>query len=401
MLEMAGGAVIFVGARNSGGESAATLSGDGLVWTEVCDYTEQDIHLAINIGTWSDVMPSITNKTFVITDASPPPSGDTITADGIEYELDWSDEFEGTSLDSTKWVKMIPGETAYISAYYNISIANPTVANSVLSLPIVYSGGVWYQAGVATMNDVTKELKKGFPVNTYIEARVKMGNGVLPVGGGNTSGVWSGGWFMPARQQQGWDSNDPALANYYYDAGGGNLSFWPSGGEIDWWETQRVDDWAGCMAWTTFIQGLNSDPVSYTTTVNKYLSASAIGASNFSDAWHTMSFHRFQSSGTVHMISRIDGNLIHHAMGGDFTTGNVWDGYNTNNSISQYPKVAFQSGVHGTGGPGSPFEKPFYLMFNSSVGGYGPVDMSQVTVNPANSGTYPLQIDWVHAYRQV
>lgn len=316
-----------------------------------------------------------------------PPS---VVIDGKTYSLTWSDDFNGTSIDNSKWVIIDIGVTAWHSGTFNPAIATPHVQDSILHCPIVLSGGTWYNSGVQTLNDVTHDLKRGFPLNSYVEARVKMPTGVLPVGGGTKTGIWSAGWFMPARQI--------GDVDYYYDYGGGNLSYWPTGGEIDWWETQRDDAWTGtgAMMWSTYLTATNDNPAN-ATWVNKYRSAADIGVADLQTDWHTVSIHRYHDGTTVHIITRIDGQIINHSFGGDFTTGRVWDGdYHTNNAISQWAKLAVQAGTHGTGPQGSPFDKQFYLIFMGVAKDGGPVGQD-VEPNPSNSGI-SLQIDWVKLY---
>jgi hypothetical protein len=80
---MAGGAVIFIGAKNSGNDESLTLNGDGLVWTEIFDSDDISLglHLTVDLGTWPGTsIPSITNKSFVL-------SGSAATSYGKSFIL--------------------------------------------------------------------------------------------------------------------------------------------------------------------------------------------------------------------------------------------------------------------------------------------------------------------------
>lgn len=63
------GAVIFCGARNAGFASTSPLSGNGLTWREIWDFSSgnRGTHLAGSFASWDGSVPSLTDKTFVLT----------------------------------------------------------------------------------------------------------------------------------------------------------------------------------------------------------------------------------------------------------------------------------------------------------------------------------------------
>jgi hypothetical protein len=258
----------------------------------------------------------------------------------------------------------------------------------VLYLPIRRVNGVWYQSGIRGQNEKTWETKKYFLPNTYLEARVKMPKGVLPASGGNKTGIWSAGWLTPARG---------IVEDYYYQSGA-NRTYWPHGGEVDWWETQWQGDWGRHMIWTTLIQANNSDPTRMTK-VARYLGSNEVrGVPDWQTNWHVMSAHWFRDAGTIKWIFRVDGIQIANYQGGNFTGDpENWDRWADNKLVAKFQRAFWGGGHPAHGQPGSPFEKPFYLIFNSSVKGGGPIDQNDVEPNPANDGQ-ALQIDWVRAY---
>lgn len=70
----ASGAVFFFGHRTSGDATGvATLSGDGLTWSEIVDYhtlTGSDSSFVGDVGIWSGGVPTLTDKTFTFTDGT-------------------------------------------------------------------------------------------------------------------------------------------------------------------------------------------------------------------------------------------------------------------------------------------------------------------------------------------
>lgn len=177
------------------------------------------------------------SNVFPVTPVVTPTPTDTskATTDTTTYKLVWSDEFDGTSVDQTKW----NFETGNLNVnheeeYYQA--ANATVANGnlVITAKKEQQGGLPYTS--ARMNTMNK-----FSI-TYgkIEARIK-----LPVG----AGLWPAFWML-----------------------GANISTvsWPNCGEIDIMEHVNTDSLIyGTMHWNAGGQaasyGLNmaSSPSEY------------------------------------------------------------------------------------------------------------------------------------------
>lgn len=62
------GAVVVVSTRATGGATASTLTGDGLTWTEVMDYSSAGTNnlLTVDLGVWpANTLTTLTNKTVV------------------------------------------------------------------------------------------------------------------------------------------------------------------------------------------------------------------------------------------------------------------------------------------------------------------------------------------------
>jgi beta-glucanase (GH16 family) len=113
---------------------------------------------------------------------TPPTDTTKKTTDTTTYKLLWSDEFNGTSVDNTKWTM----ETGNLGVnqeeeYYQASNATVNGGNLVISAKQENVGGFFYTS--ARMNTANK-----FSV-TYgkIEARIK-----LPVG----TGLWPAFWML-------------------------------------------------------------------------------------------------------------------------------------------------------------------------------------------------------------
>lgn len=314
-----------------------------------------------------------------------------VVIDGITRTLNWSDEFDGSSLDASKWVIIENDVTAYMGTT-QFAADLPYVSGSVLHLPVSLRSGSWWQSGVQTMNDVTRELKHWFDpsAGVYIEIRAKMPKGIASLTDSAMTGIWSAAWLMPARGQTG-------IVDYYYDYGGGNLGYWPTCGEIDLWETQWNANWLNHKLWSGVIQAKNTDP-GWAVQIRRFVSSVGLDIPDFATDWHTFGFHFWFDGTTIQQRFRIDGVQVLSCNGGNFTTDPTnFDQWDQNSLVSQWPKLAIQAGSHGTGPQGSPFDRPFYLILNTYAGNEGPESQSSVDINPDNDGQ-ELLIDWVRSY---
>lgn len=102
------------------------------------------------------------------------------------YKLVWSDEFNGTSLDQSKWSNETGNNNGYGNSeleYYTARPQNCSVANGVLTITALkqsYNGFNYTSARINTQNKFSFKYGK-------IEARIK-----LPYG----KGVWPAFWMM-------------------------------------------------------------------------------------------------------------------------------------------------------------------------------------------------------------
>lgn len=223
------------------------------------------------------------------------------------YVLSWSDEFDGTELDLTKWSYQLgtgidEGLTYWGNneqQYYTSSAENVGVSDGNLYITA--------QKESAGDRDYTSSriFTRGNYYFTYgyIEAKIK-----LPTG----TGLWPAFWMLP----------QPSSDNTY----GG----WPSSGEIDILEARgRVTSSANFA--------LHTAKTLYGT--EKVLSDSAILATPISD-WHTYGIEWTSDYITWY----VDGQA-------------VVTYENTSWGDSSYPTES------------APFDKPFYILLNLAVGG--------------------------------
>jgi beta-glucanase (GH16 family) len=147
------------------------------------------------------------------------------------YQLVWSDEFNGTSLDTNTWSYDIGnGDWGWGNGevqYYTNRTKNVEVADGYLQIHALKEsyGGKSYTSG--------RILSKGKKYFKYgkIEAKIKVENG-------NQSGVWPAYWMMGENMADGVG--------------------WPYCGEIDIMEHANSNNYVGgCLHWNT--NGLNGD----------------------------------------------------------------------------------------------------------------------------------------------
>lgn len=154
------------------------------------------------------------------------------------WNLVWSDEFNGTTLDAAKWGLELnegdPGDAVYTSRSQNLFVANGNLA--LQAQKESYSGKQYTSTQISTRN-------KGYWKYCRIDVRAK-----LPYG----QGMWPAIWMMP---------NNPAYGG------------WPSSGEIDIMENLGKNT---RLEYTTIHYGVanRSSQGTYTTQVGSSLSDS-------------------------------------------------------------------------------------------------------------------------------
>ena len=235
-----------------------------------------------------------------------------------EYEIVWQDEFDGTSLDTTKWSYQTGTGTAYglppgwgneETQYYTTSSQNVFLEDGMLHIRANNNsiGGMPHSSG-----RIRTAGKFEF---TYgrAEARIK-----LPKG----QGMWAAFWMLP--------TNSPY---------GG----WASSGEIDIMEAiNQMDHISGTIhfggPWPR----------------NTYLSSSVYNGIDWSQDFHVFGVE--WEEGVIRWT--VDGNV-----------------YRTRTSDSWYSENA-------GGSEHAPFDTDFHLLLNLAVGGILPGSVNSSTVFP-------------------
>lgn len=118
-------------------------------------------------------------------DAAPPPG----------YRLDWADEFNGTTLDTNRWIHWLPGKRR--SAINTADAVS--VGNGMLSIATYTAGGKHYTGMISTQG-------KFEPVYGYFESRIRFCD---------SPGMWSAFWFQSPTM--GRPVGDPAKAGLEID----------------------------------------------------------------------------------------------------------------------------------------------------------------------------------------
>ncbi len=153
-----------------------------------------------------------------------------VTLGNKVYKLAWSDEFDGTSLDTDNWNRQNwpKGKVNNEVQSYSTDAKYSTVSDNTLKITAQGSGATWTSARIDTAGKYS--FKYG-----YVEARIK-----LPVaykkttasednllvdeeGNAVNNGVWPAFWMMP----------ENLIDDEGKDTGGGVYGVWPRSGEID------------------------------------------------------------------------------------------------------------------------------------------------------------------------
>jgi beta-glucanase (GH16 family) len=136
---------------------------------------------------------------------SMPHLNDDIYEPGMEWELDWSDEFEGNTIDENIWNFQIEAAGRFNDEWQRYSNSNAYIENNCLVIKAIHEGdshgmGQYTSARLHTANK--RVLKYG-----KIAARIKLPHG---------EGIWPAFWMLGAN----------------IDENGGDTP-WPQSGEID------------------------------------------------------------------------------------------------------------------------------------------------------------------------
>jgi len=270
-------------------------------------------------------------------------------------ELVWSDEFDGTELDLSKWT----AETScwgggnnerqcYVDSSQNIQVENGVL--TLRALPKKVTGLAMPQhvpdRGERVSQDYTsgKVTTRGLASWTYgrFEARIK-----LPQG----QSTWPAFWMLPED-----------------DAYGG----WPLSGEIDIMEAVNLG--AVCETCPSGAENRTSGAIHYGKLwpENQHQAEYNPLPETSVEDWHVYALDwregKFEWS--------VDGRIFFSQSAEDWNTAAV-------------EKVS---------NPNAPFDQPFHLMLNLAVGGNLPDNRNEKAFNPS-SFPAKMQVDWVRVYR--
>jgi len=254
-----------------------------------------------------------------------------------EWELVWSDEFDGTSLDTNNWSFQEGDGTDYglPSGWGNseqqwYSRANITVADGNLTISAntdnLVNGFDFTSGRIRTLGKL--DMKYG-----RIEARIS-----APAG----QGLWSAFWMLPS------------------DSPYGN---WASSGEID------------------IMEGINDTDIS-----------NVSGTLHHGFPWPLN-----QQYGTEPADVVADGDFHTYAIEWEeneirwFVDGEHYMTVTSDHWYSYFFNAA--SGGYEQGAGGAPFDTEFHILLNLAVGGQGPGNVADVSVIPAD-----LVVDYVRVY---
>ena len=262
----------------------------------------------------------------------------------------WRDEFDGNSLDETKWDYYTGGwkdENQQVQNCYRNRPENVNVNGGRLNLVGLYKPGE-----TCTGNTKTGDFTSGF-VQTkgkadfkygYIEARIKMPK---------NKSTWPGFWMSP--------NNSP------YSAG------WPDWGEIDIVETKGSNHQfaASDAHWRD-----KNTPTGQTGSHRNrqgVIPPSKFGTNNDTTEWHTYG------------VKWTEGKL-------EYFIDGEW-----HHTITEFKNS------NSTGSPNGPFDQDFFLRLNLAIGGSyidSPWDDPINSVGAANGEGFPatMSVDYVRVY---
>jgi len=262
----------------------------------------------------------------------------------------WRDEFDGNSLDGTKWTALNGGwkdENQQVRNCYTRSDENINVSGGSLNLIGLYKPGATCTGGNTKTGNFTSGFvqtkNKAYFKYGYIEARIKMPK---------NKSTWPGFWMSP--------NNSP------YGTG------WPDWGEIDIVETKGSNrQFAASDAhWRD-----KNTPTGQTGSHRNrqgVIPSSKFGTNDTTE-WHTYGVK--WTEGKLEYF--IDGELHH--------------------TITEFKNS------NSTGSPNGPFDQDFFLRLNLAIGGNyidAPWDDPINSVGAANGEGFPatMSVDYVRVY---
>lgn len=257
------------------------------------------------------------------------------------WNLIWSDEFNGTSLDTSVWsYEKGNGDWGWGNGeveYYTDRKDNVNVADGCLQLIAKKEnyGGQKYTSG-----RIISKGKKYFKYGK-MEAKIKVENG-------NQDGVWPAYWMMGENMSQGVG--------------------WPYCGEIDIMEHANSNNYVGgCLHWnTTGLNGAYSHG-SYGSGFDGAKNAFGYFTDNENNGingWHTYTLIWDEN----HMEWQLDGNT--------FLTQGITD----NNAYC--------------------FQKEHFFLFNLAIGGPNTGFTNYTTANPNTFKTTTMYVDYLRVYQK-
>ena len=262
----------------------------------------------------------------------------------------WRDEFDGNSLDGTKWTALNGGwkdENQQVRSCYTRSDENINVSGGSLNLIGLHKPGATCTGGNTKTGNFTSGFvqtkNKAYFKYGYIEARIKMPK---------NKSTWPGFWMSP--------NNSP------YSAG------WPDWGEIDIVEAKGSNHQfaASDAHWRD-----KNTPTGQTGSHRNrqgVIPSSKFGTNDTTE-WHTYGVK--WTEGKLEYF--IDGELHH--------------------TITEFKNS------NSTGSPNGPFDQDFFLRLNLAIGGNyidSPWDDPTSSVGAANGEGFPatMSIDYVRVY---
>ena len=263
----------------------------------------------------------------------------------------WRDEFDGNSLDGTKWTALNGGwkdENQQVRNCYTRSDENINVSGGSLNLIGLYKPGATCTGGNTKTGNFTSGFvqtkNKAYFKYGYIEARIKMPK---------NKSTWPGFWMSP--------NNSP------YGPG------WPDWGEIDIVEAKGSNrQFAASDAhWRD-----KNTPTGQTGSHRNrqgVIPPSKFGTNNDTTEWHTYG------------VKWTEGKL-------EYFIDGEW-----HHTITEFKNS------NSTGSPNGPFDQDFFLRLNLAIGGTyidSPWDDPNNSVGAANGEGFPatMSIDYVRVY---